>query len=117
MTRTLLALLMLAAVAHPPTRFLAQEQARTIEIHARRFEFQPSEITLKKGEPVTLRLISDDVTHSLRVPGLNINQEMRKDHPAEITVTPAGAGDFKGECGHFCGSGHGKMKFTVHVTE
>jgi cytochrome c oxidase subunit II len=117
MTHTLLALFMLGAIAHPPSRFFAEQPARTIEIHARRFEFDPSEITLKKGEPVTLRLISDDVTHSLVVRDLKINQEMKKDHPADITVTPASAGDFKGECGHFCGSGHGKMKFTVHVTE
>ena len=117
MTQILLALLMLGAVAHPPSRFLAQQPTRTIEIHARRFEFDPSEITLKKGETVTLRLISDDVPHSLAVHDLKINQEIKKDHPAEITVTPDSTGDFHGQCGRFCGSGHGKMKFTVHVTE
>ena len=114
--QTLLVLLMLAVTQSQP-KFLGQEQARIIEIHAHRFAFEPSEITLKKGEPVTLRLISDDVPHSLRVPDLKINQEVSKNHPAEVTITPASAGDFKGECGRFCGSGHGKMKFTVHVTE
>ena len=34
-----------------------------------------------------------------------------------VTITPSSVGNFKGECGHFCGIGHGKMKFTVHVTE
>jgi len=117
MTYTLLALLMLGAIAHPPSRSFAQQPARSIEIHARRFQFEPSEITLKKGEPVTLRLISDDVPHSLVVRDLKINQEIKKDHPAEITVTPESAGDYRGQCGRFCGSGHGKMKFTIHVTE
>lgn len=117
MIQTLLALLMGGVIALAPSRLLPQQPARTIDIHARRYTFDPPEITLKKDEPVTLRLTSDDVTHSLRVPGLKINQEVSKDHPAEVTITPLSAGDFKGECGHFCGIGHGKMKFTVHVTE
>ena len=49
------------------TTFAAGEM-RTIEIHARRYVFSPAEITLKKGETVKLRLISDDVAHSLVVP-------------------------------------------------
>lgn len=95
----------------------AEDGTRTIEIHARRFSFVPAEITLKPGETVTLRLISDDVTHSLVVPGLNVNQEVSKGHPVEVTVTPSSAGDFRGKCGHFCGSGHGSMLFVVHVKE
>lgn len=95
----------------------AQEQTRTIEIHAHRFAFSPSEITLNKGETVKLRLLSDDVTHSLLVPGLQIRQEVSKGHPVEITVTPDSSGDFRGECGRFCGSGHGSMLFTVHVKD
>ena len=95
----------------------AQEPAHIIEIHAHRFSFVPSEITLKPGETVTLRLTSDDVTHSLVVPGLKINQEITKGHPVDVTVTPSSAGDFKGKCGHFCGSGHGSMLFMVHVKE
>lgn len=95
----------------------AQESTRTIEIHAKRFSFEPSEITLKPGETVTLHLISDDVTHSLQIPELKINQEVSKGKPVDVKVTPAGVGDFRGKCGHFCGSGHGSMKFTVHVKE
>ncbi|MCL2659150.1 MAG: cupredoxin domain-containing protein [Acidobacteriaceae bacterium] len=114
MTRTLLMLLLLLA---PTSSALPQGLRQTIEIHARRFAFEPSEITLRKGHPATLRLISDDVTHSLVVRGLHINQEVSKGHPVEITITPANTGDFKGECGHFCGSGHASMQITIHVTE
>ena len=110
-------LLMLGAITQPSSKFFGPEPARTIEIHAHRFAFTPSEITLKKGETVTLRLISDDVPHSLVVSDLQINQEVSKGHPAEITVTPTSTGDFHGKCGRFCGGGHGSMVFTVHVTE
>jgi cytochrome c oxidase subunit II len=95
----------------------AQEAPRTIEIHAKRFSFQPSEITLKKGEPVKLELTSDDVPHSLLIESLHIKGAMTKGHVTEVLVTPEQVGDFKGKCGRFCGSGHGSMTFTVHVTD
>jgi len=95
----------------------AQESDSTIEVHAKRFAFVPAEITLKRGETATLKLFSDDVPHSLVVPGLRINQEVSKGHPVEVTVTPGSTGDFRGECGRFCGSGHGSMLFVVHVKE
>jgi cytochrome c oxidase subunit 2 len=36
-------------------------------------------------------------------------------HVTEVKLTPGTVGDFKGKCGHFCGSGHGSMVFTIHV--
>ena len=95
----------------------AQGTGQTIEIHARRFEFSPAEITIRKGETVTLKLISDDVPHSLVIKDLGVNKEVSKGHPEEVTVTPDKAGDFHGKCGRFCGSGHGSMGLTVHVQE
>jgi cytochrome c oxidase subunit II len=109
------AALILVALAAPHLE--AQQLARTIEIHAKRFAFSPAEITLKKGETVDLKLFSDDVPHSLVVKELGINEEATKDHPADATVTPAAVGSFAGKCGRFCGSGHGSMRFTIHVEE
>ena len=96
---------------------IASQAPRTIEIHAHRFAFTPSEITVKKGETVKLKLVSDDVTHGLLIHDLGINQTLTRGKPVEVTLTPPKAGDFQGQCGHFCGSGHGRMRFTVHVTE
>jgi cytochrome c oxidase subunit 2 len=95
---------------------LAEGSARVIEVHAHRFSFEPSEITIKKGETVQLHVISDDVPHSLLIPDLGINVPASKGHPGDATLTPEKDGDFKGRCGKFCGSGHGRMLFTVHVT-
>jgi cytochrome c oxidase subunit II len=88
---------------------------RTITIHARKYEFIPAEITLKKDQTVNLELTSDDVEHSLEVPGLGINSVMKKGVVTEVDVTPTKVGDFKGKCGKFCGFGHRKMHFMVHV--
>ncbi len=95
----------------------AQSAMRRIEIHAQRFSFMPAEITIKKGETVTLALTSKDVPHSLLIEGLHINGTMTKGHITEVTITPDNVGDFKGRCGRFCGSGHGSMLFMVHVAE
>ena len=95
----------------------AQSPDGTIEIHAHRYAFNPADITIKKGETVHLKLISDDVTHSLLIKDLGVSQTIAKGKPAEVTITPTQAGTFHGQCGHFCGSGHGKMTMTVHVTE
>jgi cytochrome c oxidase subunit 2 len=92
-------------------------QQQTIEIHAKRFAFVPAEITVKKGETVSLSLISDDVAHSLLIEGLGVNAPIVKGHPAQVQITPTKVGDFPGRCGKFCGIGHGQMKFVVHVTE
>ncbi|HLH35876.1 MAG TPA: cupredoxin domain-containing protein [Alloacidobacterium sp.] len=112
----LAALIMLGVLPSVTSSLRAQEAGRTIEIHAKRFSFEPAEITVKKGETVTLHLISDDVPHSLLIKDLGINQEVRKNHPADVTFTADKVGDFHGRCGRFCGSGHGAMVFIVHVT-
>ena len=107
------AILIIVAAPGP----FAQNSQRTIEIHARRFEFTPAEITVKKGETVMLSLISEDVSHSLLIEGLGVNQTIVKGHATQVTFTPDKAGDFPGRCGRFCGNGHGSMRFLVHVTE
>jgi cytochrome c oxidase subunit 2 len=97
-----------AAIAQSP---------RVIEVHARRYAFSPSAISLKKGQPVELKIISDDVAHSLLVKDLGINQVVTRNKPASVTFTPSRAGTFSGQCGRFCGEGHGRMSFKIQVTE
>jgi cytochrome c oxidase subunit II len=91
------------------------QSTQVIEIHAKRYAYVPAEITLKKGQAVKLELISDDVIHSLVIDGLHLRVRMPAGEKVEATVTPEQVGDFKGKCGVFCGSGHGKMSLTVHV--
>ena len=91
--------------------------ANHIEITASRFSFAPNEITVKKGDPVTITVHSADVTHGLVIPELGIRTEVKKGQSEDLTLTPEAAGTFRGKCAHFCGKGHGSMTFTVHVVE
>lgn len=100
-----------------PTSMHGQSQPQRIEIVAKRFQFTPSDVTLKKGVPVVLVLTSEDVSHGLKFKGLGINIKSKKGKSDEIKFTPTQTGTFVGECSVFCGSGHGSMKLTLHVTE
>ncbi len=90
---------------------------RKIQVVAKRFAYVPSEVTLKKGEPVVLVLTSLDVPHGLKFAELNLDTEIKKSGPSELAFTPAQTGDFVGHCSRFCGSGHGSMTLTLHVRE
>lgn len=88
-----------------------------IELKAKRFAFTPGEITLKKGEPVTLRLSTEDVTHGLYLKPLKIDALIEPGKTTDVTVTPQQAGKFVAICDHFCGAGHGNMHLVVNVVE
>jgi cytochrome c oxidase subunit II len=91
---------------------------RHIEIVASKFSFSPSEITVKKGESVTLSLRSMDVTHGLVIEQLHVRLgEIHKGQSADVVLSPETTGTFEGKCAHFCGKGHGSMIFTVHVVD
>jgi cytochrome c oxidase subunit II len=108
--------LFLCAFALSP--LVAGDQSpRTISITAQRFFFSPNEISIKKGEPVTLVIQSTDVSHGLLIKDLGVRTEIKKGQATEVTFTPEVAGTFQGKCAHFCGRGHGSMTITVHVTE
>jgi cytochrome c oxidase subunit 2 len=111
--------LVLASVASVPVWFQAHAAARpgprVIEISARRFGFTPREITLKKGEPVTLRLSTEDVKHGFFVKALSLDADIIPGTTAEITFTPQTTGKFVSVCDNFCGSGHGDMRMTIVV--
>jgi cytochrome c oxidase subunit 2 len=90
---------------------------RRIEVSVKRFAYTPAEVTLKKGEPVVLILTTADVAHGLRFKELNLDTKASKGKSSELAFTPDKAGDFVGHCSVFCGSGHGSMTLTLHVTE
>ncbi len=85
------------------------QEPRVINIEAKRFAFSPSEVRLKKGEPVTLRISSADVTHGMYMKALGIDAEIVPGKTTEVSFTPQAAGRFTAICDHFCGAGHGNM--------
>lgn len=91
------------------------DEVPVIEITAKRFAFTPDKITLKKGQPVRLRLHSEDVTHGFFVRPLKLDEIIPAGQTIEVTVTPQTEGTFLTICDHFCGAGHGNMNMTIVV--
>ena len=113
-SRSALAIAIGVAVPHYAP---AQGTTQRIEIVAKRFDFTPGDITVKKGAPVTIVLTSKDVDHGLKLKDFNVVVNAKRGETREITFIPDKAGTYIGQCSMFCGSGHGSMKLTLHVTE
>jgi cytochrome c oxidase subunit II len=95
----------------------AAVEPKVIAISAKKFAFTPSAITLKKGEPVILRLTSADRVHGFMSKPLKIDTDIAAGKTTDVTVTPSSAGNFTVICDHYCGTGHGNMKIKVAVVE
>jgi cytochrome c oxidase subunit 2 len=102
---------------NPALTKAAESSPRIIAITAKRFEFSPKEVHLRKGETVVLRLTSEDVTHGLMVRALDLDADIEPGKVTDVTVTPRKGGRFTAICDHFCGSGHGNMKMTFVVDD
>lgn len=103
---TVLALVSLAAAPAPP---------RVIRITARKFEFSPAEIHLRRGEHVVLELTSLDRKHGFKLPELGIRADVPAGGTARVELTPEKAGRFPFACDVFCGDGHDDMAGTLVV--
>ena len=96
----------------------ASDNPKVIEITAKKFEFTPNEITLKKGEPVILRLTSYRSRARLHVEAAQIRH--RYPAPARPPMSPSRPTPPATSpiiCDHYCGTGHGGMKMKVTVVE
>jgi len=95
----------------------AADQMKVVKISAKRFEFVPNEITIKKGTPVVLQLTSEDRTHGFNIQGMNLRTDIEPGKVSEVVVNPQKAGQYDFYCDVFCGSGHEGMNGKITVTD
>ena len=88
-----------------------------IRISAKTFEFQPIEITVKKGIPVTLELVSADRHHGFKLPAFQLRADIRPGSVEKIRFVPDRTGTFQFLCDVFCGDQHEEMSGTFTVVE
>lgn len=94
-----------------------EESAKVIKIIAKRYEFVPSEVVLKKGQPVVLELSTEDRSHGFSAPQLNLRSDIPPGKPVELKLVPSKTGSFDFFCDVFCGSGHDGMTGTIKVID
>src|SRR5438477_8131814 len=90
---------------------------QVVRITAKRFEYTPSEITLKKGVPVILELTALDRDHGFKVPEFGIRADLKPGEVARVRIVPDHTGRFEFRCDVFCGDGHEDMAGEIVVVD
>jgi cytochrome c oxidase subunit 2 len=88
-----------------------------IHVAASKFEYTPSEITLRKGVPVVLEITSLDRDHGFKVPELGIRADVKPGETTRVRIVPDRTGRFEFRCDVFCGSGHDDMAGELIVVD
>jgi len=92
----------------------AGQDARVIDIAAERFAFTPSEIRVKAGTRLEIRLQSDDTAHGFHIVGTDVDIELPKRGRGVATVNfQPQAGRYTFECSRICGAGHEFMRGVI----
>jgi cytochrome c oxidase subunit II len=90
---------------------------QVIHLTAKKFEYSPSEITVKKGQPVVIEIASLDRKHGFMIPELKVRSDVKPGAQNVVRFTPDKTGTFNFHCDLFCGSGHEGMAGTLVVVE
>jgi cytochrome c oxidase subunit 2 len=98
--------------AQPP-----RADPQVIRISASTFEFKPSEVTVKKGMPVVLELISQDRHHGFRLSEFHVRADLKPGAVETVRLLPDKTGKFIFHCDVFCGGGHEEMSGTLTVID
>ena len=113
---------------------VGQATVKVIEVTARKYEYTPSEIRVKKGTRVQLKIRALDRTHGFKIslypegagekgqPGLRLTEQqdswkIEKGQERVIEFVAERAGTYPFKCSVFCGLGHRGMKGKLVVEE
>jgi cytochrome c oxidase subunit 2 len=86
-----------------------------IKVTAKKYEFDPGQIRVKKGDHVKLILTAVDHDHGFKLDAFQIDQKVKKGQTAAVEFTADKTGTFPFACSKFCGMGHKGMKGEVVV--
>lgn len=115
-TRRLGATLACATLAATPVAWSEPPAARTFEITASRYTFEPAQIEVQEGERVIVKLHSTDTDHGFAIKEFKVTVAIPKGGEvvsAEFVASKAGT--FRFACSEYCGAGHSRMKGVLVV--
>jgi len=108
-------LLIVAAMLVPIPVAAPTPQARTIEVTARQFAFEPATLDIQRGDTVTIHLESLDAAHGFFVDGYDVDIQAEPGKSAETTFVADKPGKFKIRCSVSCGALHPFMIGEMNV--
>jgi cytochrome c oxidase subunit 2 len=94
------------------------QSEQVIKISAKKFEYSPNEIRIKKGVPVVLEFTSLDRVHGFTVPDLGgVRATIEPGKVTQVRIVAPKAGTYEFHCDLFCGEGHEGMTGKIIVEE
>lgn len=104
------------SIAVPVAASAADAQTVTINTTASQ-TFSPSEITVKAGQPVTIKFVGTGGVHGVESKELGIPATMITPGGTKtVTFTPQKAGTYTLHCTIMCGPKHANMALVIKVT-
>jgi cytochrome c oxidase subunit 2 len=95
----------------------AEPKAKVIKITAKKFNYTPAEVKLKKGVPVILEFRTQDVLMGFNLPDFNARADIVPGKTTRLRLTPDKTGTFVFLCDVFCGTGHEEMNGKLVVVD
>lgn len=114
--RTIFVMVLVIAMSGFGPALLGQESSAaaggtdTIQMSAKKYEFDPAEITVKQGQHVKLVITATDRDHGFKLDAYNVDQRLKKGVATPVEFTADKTGTFPFECSVVCGLGHKRMK-------
>lgn len=109
------ALLMLAAIVIPLPVMASAPHTHTLHINAHTFAFEPSSVSIRHGDTVTIELEALDAVHGLYLDGYGVNLVAEPGKSASTTFVADKDGKFKFRCSVACGALHPFMIGELNV--
>ena len=95
----------------------ADQNEPVIKITAKKFEYSPNSIKIKKGIPVIFELTSLDRLHGFNCPKLGVRTNIEPGKVSRVRILAQKAGVYEFHCDVFCGSGHEEMTGKIIVED
>ena len=106
-----------ASIVGVPSRSAWAASEQVVHMTAKKFEYNPNEITVKKGIPVVIEIESLDRKHGFLLPEFGVRTDVKPGEKNEVRFTPDKVGRFGFHCDLFCGDGHEGMSGTLIVVD
>jgi cytochrome c oxidase subunit 2 len=95
----------------------AEPKEKVIRITAKKFNYTPGEVKLKKGVPVILEFRTQDVLMGFNLPDFNARADIVPGKTTRLRLVPDKTGTFVFLCDVFCGTGHEEMNGKLIVVD
>ena len=95
----------------------AEPKEKVIKITAKKFNYTPGEVKLKKGVPVILEFRTQDLLMGFNLPDFNARADIVPGKTTRLRLVPDKTGTFVFLCDVFCGTGHEEMNGKLTVVD